>query len=111
MKDLNTLPVEVQNEVKDILKAYNEVNVTFEYGEYHVSPCISLKATYGEDHEFIGTYKAKEVYTEKERTINYVESFHDYPIWYKGKRDYRWLHNLTETDMVAFDNNNNLVTA
>lgn len=87
MKDLNTLPKEVQHEVKSI-----------------------LKASYAEDHEFIGTYKAKEVYTEPERTINYVESFHDYPIWYKGKRDYKWLKNLTNNDRVIFDNNN-LVTA
>lgn len=110
MKDLNTLPKEVQHEVKSILKAYDEVNVIFEYGEYHVSPGITLKARYAEDHEFIGTYKAKEVYTEPERTINYVESFHDYPIWYKGKRDYKWLKNLTNNDRVIFDNNN-LVTA
>ena len=110
MKNLNTLPNEVQHEVKSILKAYDEVNVIFEYGEYNVSPGITLKASYAEDREFIGTYKAKEVYTEQERTINYVESFHDYPIWYKGKRDYKWVKNLTNHDRVIFDNNN-LVTA
>ena len=112
MTNLNTLPIEIQEKVKRILKAYDEVHVIFEYGEYHVSPSISLKATYSEDHKFIGTYKANEIFTPEERIINYVEAFHDYPIQYKGKRDYAWLRTLTSwDDKVKFDENGNLVKA
>lgn len=85
---LNQLPEEVQKEVLKTLKAFDEVYVVFEYGKYNVSTGIALKKTYGVDHRTIGTIKAIDVYTEDERTENYIECFHDYPIWYKGKRDY-----------------------
>ena len=42
--------------------------------------------------------------------INYVESFHSYPIDYKGKRDYYWIKNLSRDAKVKFDENGNLVT-
>lgn len=109
--ELNKLPAEVQNKVKKFLRAYNEVNVIYEYGEYHVGTGISLKAQYAADHVFVGTYKAKEVYTADERIINYVESFHEFPIEYKGKRDYKWLDTLTWESKVKFDGNRNLVNA
>ena len=89
MKNLNTLPSEVIEKVKNTLRAYDEVHVIFEYGEYHVSAGLCIKATYGADHEFIGTYKAKEVFTDKERILNYVNEFQSYPIEYKGKRNYQ----------------------
>lgn len=112
MTNLNTLPIEIREKVKSVLKAYDEVHVIFEYGEYHVSAGISLKAVYADDHKFIGTYKANEIFTPEERIINYVEAFHEYPIQYKGKRDYVWLKSLTSwDDKVKFDENGNLVTA
>lgn len=111
MKELNKLPQEVQDKVKRVLRAYDEVNVIFEYGEYHVSAGLSLKAVYGADHEFIGTYKAVDVFTQEERIINYVECFRDYPISYKGKRDYRWINSLKNGCKVRFDNEGNLVSA
>ena len=89
MKELNTLPNEVVEKVKSVLRAYDEVHVVFEYGEYHVSAGLCIKATYGSDHEFIGTYKAKDVFTPEERMLNYINSFQDYPIEYKGKRNYK----------------------
>ena len=97
MKDLNTLPKEVQEEVKETLKAFDKVNVIYEYGAYHVSPSLCIKEVYSADHEFIGTYKAVDVFTPEERIINYVEEFRCYPISYKGKRDYKWLNSLKLT--------------
>ena len=84
----NELPKEVQEEVKDWLKVYNETHVTFENGHYKVSSSISLLAKYPEDFKVIGDYKANEVFTAEERMVNYIVSFHDYPIEYKGTRDY-----------------------
>ena len=112
MKDFNSLPNEVQEKVKKVLKAYDRVYVIFENGEYNVSVGIGIKKEYASDHEFIGEYKVDEIYTKEERIINYVESFHEYPIQYKGKRDYAWLNSLTSWDCkVKFDENGNLVSA
>ena len=86
MKKFNELPKEVQEEVKNILRAYSEETVWFENGRYTFG--VSLTAKYAPDHEYIGTYYAKDIYTEEERILNYCEAFHDYPSEYKGKRDY-----------------------
>ena len=111
MKKFEQLPAEVQKEVKEILKAYDRVSVTFENGKYHFGGAC-LKATYASDYEVIGDYKDTDIFTEEERIINYVESFHDYPAAYKGKRDYKWLKSLGyDYDIkVKFDENGNLVT-
>ena len=98
MKNFNELPQEVQDKAKGVLRAYDQVNVIFEYGEYHVSAGLCLKAVYCEDHEFVGTYKA-------------VECFRSYPISYKGERDYRWINSLKNGDKVRFDNEGNLISA
>lgn len=86
MKKFNELPQSVQNEIKDTLKAYDEVDVYYENGRYDFGLC--LKASYAEDHEYIGCFKACDVYTEEERILNYVNEFHAYPMQYKGNRDY-----------------------
>lgn len=86
MKKFSTLPKEIQEEVKQTLRAYDDVTVWFENGRYRYG--VSIKSKYAPDHEYIGTYYAENVYTEEERIINYCEEFHSYPIYYKGKRDY-----------------------
>ena len=109
MKKFEQLPEEVQEQVKEILKAYNSTSVTFENGKYHFGG-YCLKNTYASDYEFVGDYKADDIFTKEERIINYVESFHSYPIDYKGKRDYKWIKNLSRDAKVKFDENGNLVT-
>ena len=111
MKDLNALPQEVQEEVKNTLKAFDKVNVIYEYGAYHVTASVTLKKVYAADHEFIGTYKAADVFTQDERIINYVEEFRAYPPAYKGKRDYKWINRLKYGDKVRFDEDGNLISA
>ena len=86
MKKFNELSKEIQEEVKSTLRAYAYVDVWFAYGRYPFGTAICSE--YADDHEFIGTYYAKEIFTEEERIINYCEEFHSYPIEYKGKRDY-----------------------
>lgn len=58
----------------------------YENGEYNFG--LSIKNKYAADHEYIGCYKASDIYTEEERIVNYANEFHAYPIQYKGKRDY-----------------------
>lgn len=105
MKNFNTLPSEVIEKVKNTLRAFDEVHVIFEYGEYHVSTGIAIKATYAPDEEFIGTYKASEVFTEEERILNYVNEFQSYPVNYKGKRNYQDF-NTGKRETFKWDNGN-----
>ena len=103
MKKLNELPIDVQERIKSTLNAYDEVDVFYEYGKYNFG--VTLKSKYGEDHEYIGTYKAKEVYTEEERILNYVNEFQCYPIQYKGKRDYSIFHTGKRETFKMVDGN------
>lgn len=93
-KTYNQLPLEIQTQIKNTLRAYNEVNVIFEYGKYNVSTGISLKKKYAIDHEFIGTYYKDEIYNADEKIINYIEEFISYPIQYKGKKDWNMIKEL-----------------
>lgn len=86
MTNFNELPQEIQDQVKLTLRAYDEETVWFENGRYTYGVCI--KSKYAPDHKYIGTYYAKDIYTEEERILNYCEEFHSYPIQYKGHRDY-----------------------
>lgn len=92
MTELITLPCEVIEKVKNTLKAYDEVHVIFEDGEFHVTTGVCIKTTYSADYEVIGTYKADDVYSVKQRILNYVNEFQCYPITYKGKRKYQDFH-------------------
>lgn len=89
---LNTLPKEIQEKIKDILKAYDEVHVTYEEGDYHFG--LYLKLYYSEDFKVIGTFYAKDIFTDEERIINYIEQFHSYPSEYKGKKDWNMIHKI-----------------
>jgi hypothetical protein len=85
---LSDLPEDIQSEILDTLKAFNQCNVVFENGEYHASPSIGIYGHYAADHRFVGTFYAEDIYTLEERTENYIREFHDYPYWYKGVRNY-----------------------
>lgn len=113
MANFNELPADVQSKIKQTAKAYDEVYVVYEYGEYHVGVGISLKAVYAPDHKVIGTFYAKDLYTPEERIINYIEEFHEYPIQYKGKRDYKLIHEIEGNWDVKFkfDEAGNLIVA
>lgn len=112
MKEFNQLPNNIQNEIKEHLKAYDKCHVVYEYGEYHVGGGLCIKKHYGEDHEYIGCFKADELFTEEERMINYIESFHSYPFNYTGKQDWKMLNSIKGKWDVKFKmENGNLVIA
>ena len=90
MTNFNELPKDVQTTIKNRLRAYDKIDVYYEYGGYHFG--LVLKREYAPDHKVIGTYYAKDIYTEEERILNYVNEFQSYPINYKGKRDYSIFH-------------------
>lgn len=86
MKEFNELPKEIQDDIKGTLTAYDDIEVWFENGRYTYGLCICGK--YAPDHEYIGTYYAKDIYTDEERIVNYCENFHSYPPEYHSVRDY-----------------------
>lgn len=85
---LAKFPAHVIEQAMSTLRAFKEVTISYEYDEYSVSTANCLKAHYNSDHKVFGIVRAVDVYTEDERTQNYIECFHDYPYGYKGKRDY-----------------------
>ena len=91
-----------QEEIKDTLKAFDKVNVIFENGEYHFSTGIGIYATYAPDHKFIGTVYAEDIFTEEERILNYMESFHAYHPSYRGRRDYKMIHEVGNDWSIKF---------
>ena len=91
MKNFNELPESVQNEIVDTLKVYDSVYVSYENGRYSCGG-ISIKKQYAKDHEYIGCFYAKDIFTEEERILNYVNEFQCYPPQYEVKRDYSIFH-------------------
>lgn len=66
---------EVKAKIKEVLRAYDKVYVTYENGKFQVSTFIGIRSSYSEDHFFCGEYKAKEIYTFEERKQNFIEVF------------------------------------
>lgn len=79
---LDVLPIEIQNKVKRILKAYSEVNVTYEYGEFRVSTGYCIKSNYHYDNFVCGYYKQEDVYNEEQRRQNFIEEFGYVPCYF-----------------------------
>lgn len=72
---LEALPEEVQNEVKDVLKAFNQVSVVYENSKFRVSTGVGVYSHYAYDHMVCGRYNQEEVYTKEERARNFKEEF------------------------------------
>ena len=96
MKTLNSLPPCVQDEVRDMLRAYNTCNVYkhLTSGDYSVTVGSCLSATYTK--EKIAAFSADQVFTTEEKIENYINTFGSYPIEYSGKRDYIGLRDKTK---------------
>lgn len=72
---LEELPEDVQREVRGTLRAYDVCHVEYEHGAFHARTCACLQASYPQDHFVVGTYRAKDVYTEEQRRQNFIEEF------------------------------------
>jgi len=98
-----SLPVSTQSEVKSILSAYNDCSIEkTKSGEYKVIICVAIHC--GEYNEQLGSINKNDIFTADEQIINYVKSFRDYPIQYKGKKDYILLQG-DWTNAVMIDGN------
>lgn len=95
--------MDLQKSVKETLKAYNRVNVTFENNEYHASAGVILKQHYAPDFKVLGWIHADDVYSKEEQVENYINEFFSYPTNYKGKRDYDIIRKMQDERVVEDD--------
>lgn len=103
MTNLTSLPINIQNDVKDTLRAFDRCDVWYEYGEYRVSTGACLRAKYAPDHRFVGTFTKEEVFTETEQIENYINEFNCYPSNYKGKKDWQMIHKMSDEREINWE--------
>ena len=84
---LSEFTVEVQEQVKSTLKAYDSCSITRSNGKYTVGTGTCIKTDYAEDHT-VYRFNKDDVYSEKEQILNYVNEFKSYPIEYNAKVNY-----------------------
>lgn len=105
---LNKIDIDVPESIKEEvllkLKSYNKCYIFFENGRYHVTTGISLRAEYPKDYRFVGEFSSDDIYTNRDRVLNYIESFWDYPGFdiYNGTRDYALLE-LYKSGEITLD--------
>lgn len=72
---LAELPEEVQKKVKNTLRVYDRVYVSYENGRWSVGEGICIKCHYGNDFKSYGSFTSYEIYTKEERRRNFREEF------------------------------------
>lgn len=60
------------------LSAFDETHITYEYGEFRVSPSVAITSRYAEDHTFIGTVKKEEWFTKEQ-----IKALHELAFGYQ----------------------------
>lgn len=97
IKELNALPKDIVTEIKNTLRAYDRCTVKYMYGEYSVSTSSCLLAEYPSDYKVVGDVFKEDIFTDKEKIENYINTFKSYPAEYEGDRDYKMLKEMKET--------------
>lgn len=72
---LEELPDDVQQQVKETLKAYDRCSAKFENQRWSATTGYCIKSSYSFDYFVAGEYYATDVYTEEERRQNFLEVF------------------------------------
>lgn len=103
MTQLNSLPANIQREVRNTLKAFDRCDVWFEYGKYYTQCGSCLRAHYAPDHRFVATFTKDDVYTETEQIENYINEFCCYPPNYKGKKDWQMIHKMSDEREINYE--------
>lgn len=75
---LKELPKELQTKVLNQLKAFDEVQIDFENGEYIIGACC-LRSSYPKDFRVVGNFYQEDIYTLEERIANYRKEFKSEP--------------------------------
>ena len=66
------------SEIVQSLSCYDETSITYEYGEFKVSPSIAILSKYAPDYKFIGTVKADDWFTKEQ-----IKALHELAFGYQ----------------------------
>lgn len=78
-QQFENLPNEVKEEIRSILKAYDQAYVEYYNGRYWASAGCGIRGKYPEDFKSYGKIKVKDVFSLEERIANYKETFNSNP--------------------------------
>lgn len=108
---------DIMDQIKEILKVYNKAYVLQENNSKHyVTNSLYLLNSRGSNYRLCDTFFAEDFYSAKERQLNYINSFVDFPPEYKGRRDMKLLQEMAtnwkdgkSTIEIVFDEYGNFV--
>ena len=93
---IETLPKHLLDEAREMLKGEDtEVEVIRWNGRMRVVGKV-FPYEHSWDEKLLLTIREADLFTEAERTENYINYFHKYPAWYKGRRDEAMLARMTQ---------------
>ena len=100
---IETLPKRILDEAREMLRGEDtEVEVIRWNGRMRVVGKV-FPYEHSWDEKLLLTIRETDLFTEAERTENYINYFHKYPAWYTGRRDEAMLERM-RNDM-DFDQN------
>ena len=93
---IETLPKRILDEARDMLRGEDTVVEVIRWnGRMRVVGKV-FPYEHAWDEKLLLTIRETDLFTEAERTENYINDFHKYPAWYKGRRDEAMLARMTQ---------------
>ena len=93
---IETLPKRILDEARDMLRGEDTVVEVIRWnGRMRVVGKV-FPYEHSWDEKLLLTIRETDLFTEAERTENYINYFHKYPAWYKGRRDEAMLARMTQ---------------
>ena len=93
---IGTLPKHLLDEARDMLRGEDTVVEVIRWnGRMRVVGKV-FPYEHSWDEKLLLTIRETDLFTDEERTENYINYFHKYPAWYKGKRDEAMLARMTQ---------------
>ena len=93
---IGTLPKRILDEAREMLRGEDTVVEVIRWnGRMRVVGKV-FPYEHSWDEKLLLTIRETDLFTEAERTENYINYFHKYPAWYKGRRDEAMLARMTQ---------------
>ena len=93
---IETLPKRILDEAREMLRGEDTVVEVIRWnGRMRVVGKV-FPYEHSWDEKLLLTVRETDLFTEAERTENYINYFHKYPAWYTGKRDEAMLARMTQ---------------
>ena len=93
---IETLPKRLLDETREMLKGEDTVVEVIRWnGQMRVVGKV-FPYEHSWDEKLLLTIREADLFTEAERTENYINYFHKYPAWYTGRRDEAMLARMTQ---------------